>query len=65
MSLTVSVTLSVEISCIFISKGYNLLCPALNSMYLESFIFKDSLFTLSHSSIPHNSLFNLHSNSTF
>ena len=38
-------------------KGYNVLFPALNSMYLDLFTFKDSLFTLSHSSIPHNSLF--------
>ena len=34
-------------------------------MYWTFFTFKDSLFTLSHSSVPHNSLFNLHSNSTF
>ena len=36
-------------------------------MYLDLFTFKDSLFTLSHSSIglPHNSLFKRHSNSKF
>ena len=41
-------TLSIEISSIFISKGYNILLPVLNSMYLDLFTFKDSLFTLSH-----------------
>ena len=34
-------------------------------MYLDLFTFKDSLFTLSHSSIPHNYLFKRHSNSKF
>ena len=57
-------TLSIEISSIFISKGYNLLFHALNNIYSDLFTFKDSLFTLSHSSIPHNYLFSLHSNST-
>ena len=59
-------TLSIEISSICISKGYDILFPALNSMYFDLFTFKDNLFTiLSHSSIPHHYLFNLHSNSTF
>ena len=48
-----------------ITKGYNHLFPAINRMYLDLFAFMDSSFTLSHSSIRHISLFNLHSNSTF